>query len=1002
MSDVVNATLTIQRGYRRWKRKKDDLPDLDSADVAAATIKIQSAYKGFKTRQMIKKHKEVLPDLNCAQVQDATVKIQSAYRGFQTRKQMNVKKGADARDVIATTSDSSETEDDSLPDLKDAEVENATLKIQSAYRGFQTRKQMKEAKEDLPDLKAKEVVDATIKIQSAYKGFRTRKMVQKHKEIMPDLNCAQVQDATVKIQSAYRGFQTRKQMKEANEDLPDLKADDVVAATIKIQSAYKGFKTRQMVQKHKEIMPDLNCAQVQDATVKIQSAYRGFQTRKEMAKSKAEQDDDLPDLCDQETLAAALKIQSAFKGYQVRKVVGKVPLTPQPSIDFEHMSPADLNGSTSSKRVPPVPRRFDSKEKQAVEKNTSFRKSSDFGVKESQKSPLPARSSRLKEVAPPKVPPQGSKKIESSEDEGFMQQTKKSFFKKPATPITPVDEGDKITFREAAEAVKPKPVAKDADKKEQKGKIGGFFSSMFGKKEKPKEKPTTPESAIDPDMAAMAGVEFQFTERAEMGGKVPPAAEVKKDEVGQPAAGEKGKVKSKPLAKVEERKPAKESAELKESSPKSIASVSSGKPQSEVEDPDLKKDLIHTVLCAVEENWLNQAPKPHLDKVAALQAVDSDPELENSERSTSEADYVKKKMRAQKSEDILSDDEGARLCKQESADGDLPYVMTTLPQERTGTVSITPSSQRLSQCKLASTERPRSSSPRKPGQMEQFKKSQAKGEKGKDPITVKLPRQESKTNLKKTKEKGQTWDNFSAAGLPSPKPARKVQAKGVAGGRREPPQTLKTAPKSASQPKPDWIDCESLPEKKKAIKKYDSSEMKSPTEVSQREAIRSPNGTKIVSPEECSCDCHQESPPQTLTRASSLLSRVAGSSAPASSKMRHSHSQSSTSSCAPTPPKRVESKGAVPKGSSGRRTTGAPPLPIRTSSAVKSPKASLVGSGREAARAVPPGSARVKASGQNSEREVRRVTQESRNVRRREEAKREPLTKRTSTASSDD
>jgi hypothetical protein len=119
-------------------------------------------------------------------------------------------------------------------------------------------------------------------------------------------------------------------------------------------------------------------------------------------------------------------------------------------------------------------------------------------------------------------------------------------------------------------------------------------------------------------------------------------------------------------------------------------------------------------------------------------------------------------------------------------------------------------------------------------------------------------------------------------------------------------------------------------------------------------------------------------------------------------KHSHSHSQSSTSSCAPTPPKRVESKGAVPKGNSGRRPTGAPPLPIRTSSAVKSPKASLVGSGREAARAVPPGSARVKASGQNSEREVRRVTQESRNVRRREEAKREPLTKRTSTASSDD
>merc|ERR1719510_1563919 len=154
-------------------------------------------------------------------------------------------------------------------------------------------------------------------------------------------------------------------MREAEEDLPDLNAADVAAAAVKIQSAYKGFKARKMVEQHKELMPDLNCAQVQDATIKIQSAYRGFQTRKEMAKSKAEQDDDLPDLCDQETLAAALKIQSAFKGYQVRKVVGKVPLTPQPSIDFEHMSPADLNGTSSSKRVPPVPRRFDSKEKQA-------------------------------------------------------------------------------------------------------------------------------------------------------------------------------------------------------------------------------------------------------------------------------------------------------------------------------------------------------------------------------------------------------------------------------------------------------------------------------------------------------------------------------------------------------------------------------------------------------------------------------------------------------------
>merc|ERR1711997_1265382 len=102
-----------------------------------------------------------LPDLKDAEVENATLKIQSAYRGFQTRKKMKA-----AKDDVANTSDSSETEDDSLPDLKDSNVENATLKIQSAYRGFQTRKKMKEAKEDLPDLRADDVVAATIKIQS--------------------------------------------------------------------------------------------------------------------------------------------------------------------------------------------------------------------------------------------------------------------------------------------------------------------------------------------------------------------------------------------------------------------------------------------------------------------------------------------------------------------------------------------------------------------------------------------------------------------------------------------------------------------------------------------------------------------------------------------------------------------------------------------------------------------------------------------------------------------
>merc|ERR1711915_496835 len=92
-----------------------------------------------------------------------------------------------------------------------------------------------------------DVATAAIKIQSAYKGFQTRKMIKKHKEVLPDLNCAQVQDATIKIQSAYRGFKTRKQLQESGEDLPNLKCANVVGATLKIQAYYRGFKVRKAI-----------------------------------------------------------------------------------------------------------------------------------------------------------------------------------------------------------------------------------------------------------------------------------------------------------------------------------------------------------------------------------------------------------------------------------------------------------------------------------------------------------------------------------------------------------------------------------------------------------------------------------------------------------------------------------------------------------------------------------------------------------------------------------
>merc|ERR1712013_679444 len=912
LAEVVQATTTIQRAYRRF-RKEEKMMVVKKCEQPQTRLKSQKLRqehpkKPSLTSQARVKRQKSTPKFSDI-VQSAVI-IQRAYRSFKKRKHGNQQRKSGNKTKQKeqdfkkkqTRSSRGATQKQSFKRQQTfSDVVLATRTIQKAYRSYSARKrarlQAKGDLEELPDLAAADVVAATIKIQSAYKGFQTRKMVKKHKEVMPDLNCAQVKDATIKIQSAYRGFQTRKIIKEQNQDLPDLKAAEVVAATIKIQSAYKGFRTRKMIEAHREIMPDLNCAQVQDATVKI---------------------------------------QSAFKGYQVRKTHAKVPFTPQPSIDFDHMPLSDMT-EKHSKRVPPVPQRFDTQDIQRKTKSTSSNVPNDFGVKETLKSPLPARSSRLKEVAIPTVPPSSherplgqskqeqpsstSSEIENKDDQpGFLQQSLlrkeslQSFFKKqsePSSPITPTQPAEEKergrkesltrAFREAGETIRSRSKSKEKHKKElslpqkemdeqTKSKIGGFFSSMF--KSKSKQKPTTPTDPLSPDMKAMANVEFKFDETMEIKShieekpqKLSMTADArdeliksaspktntsdaesrrsdklsrtssKEDEIASCSSGSQFKLNKSAIgSKVEGRSSRRMSQESKEISSKPGANISkqvaaqdskTTSVQSELEDPNLKKDLIHVVLSAVEENWLNQAPKPTLDKVAALQALDSDPELENSERSTSEADYVKKKMKAQKSEDLNSDDEGAQLCKQESADGDLPYVETTLPQEKPGIVTITPSSQRVSQCKLTSTERPRSSSPRKPGKLSQYVKTKEKAdpEHNKEPMTVKLPRQESKTKMKaKPGSSQQSWDKFSAAGLQSPK------------------QVRKTAP----QPKP---------EKKKQPKKYESTEpIKSPTDTG-RAGLQTPTGTQIVSPEECSCDCHHESPPNTLTRTLSQKSR---------------------------------------------------------------------------------------------------------------------------------
>ncbi|CBY38884.1 unnamed protein product [Oikopleura dioica] len=164
-------------------------------------------------------------DLNDPATEDAAVKIQAAFRGHQVRKDMNIEdaspgdenKDQQIGDAVPSQHDKLEEdkpkEEEIDIDLSDPATEEAALKIQSAFRGHQTRQELKGSKDEdeVPseETNAGESEKAEADQQSAEEE---KPKENQEEEIDIDLNDPATEEAATKIQAAFRGHQVRAEM----------------------------------------------------------------------------------------------------------------------------------------------------------------------------------------------------------------------------------------------------------------------------------------------------------------------------------------------------------------------------------------------------------------------------------------------------------------------------------------------------------------------------------------------------------------------------------------------------------------------------------------------------------------------------------------------------------------------------------------------------------------------------------------------------------------------
>uniref|UniRef100_A0A8C3CHU6 Assembly factor for spindle microtubules n=1 Tax=Cairina moschata TaxID=8855 RepID=A0A8C3CHU6_CAIMO len=259
--NLLLATRRIQQWFRACKERNAQVHNYMT--VRRATLRLQAAFRGMKTRRLLRTMNE------SAEV------IQRRFRTFLKRKHFISLRTA----AVVIQRKYRATKLAKIQRQKYLSFLNAAVTIQSAYRGFVVRQKIQQMHQ------AAVVIQATLKMHKIYISYQALRL------------------ASIIIQQRYRAYREGKRVREIY-----LKQYNSVLV---LQAAYRGMKTRCFLKKRHEwaTQERQRYLSLKAATLVLQRRYRALILSRQHAQEY---------LC---LRRATILIQAVYRGIRVRKSI---------------------------------------------------------------------------------------------------------------------------------------------------------------------------------------------------------------------------------------------------------------------------------------------------------------------------------------------------------------------------------------------------------------------------------------------------------------------------------------------------------------------------------------------------------------------------------------------------------------------------------------------------------------------------------------------------------